>query len=213
MQAAQPTRTRHQLLQVQRPSMLDDDQLIERIRSGDETAFRQLIDKYIDRVQTLVASMLRNRFEVDDVVQDVFFKVYRKLDRFQGRSAFFTWLYRVAFNTATDHLKRKKRIAEASLDDMAGLDAVAGGASALKQLRNKELRVQMADAIASLPEKYRNILVLREYEGCTYDEIAKILQCSKGTVESRLFRARARLRARLVQYLSQDDTDRDSFTS
>lgn len=193
--------------------MLDDDQLIERIRSGDEAAFRQLIDKYIDRVHTLVASMLRNRFEVDDVVQDVFFKVYRKLDHFQGRSAFFTWLYRVAFNTATDHLKRKKRIAETSLDDIAGLDAVAGGASALKELHNKELRIQMADAIASLPEKYRNILVLREYEGCTYDEIAQILQCSKGTVESRLFRARARLRTRLVQYLSQDDTDRESFTS
>ncbi len=193
--------------------MSDDDELIERVRAGDETAFRELIDKHIDRVQTLVASMLRNRFEVDDVVQDVFFKVYRKLDRFQGRSAFFTWLYRVAFNTATDHLKRKKRVAETSLDDLAGLDAVAPCASAIRQLRNKELRVQMADAVASLPEKYRNILVLREYEGCTYDEIAQILQCSKGTVESRLFRARRRLRARLTQYLSQDDIQKDSSKS
>ena len=193
--------------------MQNDIDLIDRIRGGDETAFRELIDKHIDRVQTLVASMLRNRFEVDDVVQDVFFKVHRKLDRFQGRSAFFTWLYRVAFNTATDHLKKKQRQPETSLDDLAGLDAVDPSASALRQLHNKELRVQMADAIASLPEKYRNILVLREYEGCTYDEIAKILQCSKGTVESRLFRARGRLRARLATYLSQDESERNSPTS
>lgn len=200
-------------LVTETPIASDDNALIKRIKAGDEQAFRELMSKYLNRVHTLVASMLRNRFEVDDVVQDVFFKVHRKLDRFQGRSSFFTWLYRVAFNTATDHLKRKQRTPTASLDDMAGLDAIDVAPSASKNLSNKELRLQMADAIGSLPEKYRNILVLREYEGCTYDEIAEILQCSKGTVESRLFRARGRLRARLASYLAQSASDGDVLNS
>lgn len=178
-----------------------DDALIELARSDDGSAFEVLVQRYSSRIYALVGSMLRDRAEIEDVVQDVFFKVYRKLPGFEGKSSFYTWLYRVALNTAADHLKRKRNDRTQSVEDFAAVDVEAPGHAPETGIASDELRAHVAEAISSLPRKYRDILVLREYEDRTYDEISDILGCSKGTVESRLFRARARLKERLKAYL------------
>lgn len=180
---------------------VDDATLVERVRAGDDHAFRLLVERHAPRIKVLVAGMLRNASEIDDVVQDVFFKAYRKIDAFHGRSAFYTWLYRVAVNTANDHLKRKHHAPTASLGDLVGQPPVADDPDPDANLHRSDLRRQLRNALNELPEKYRTILVLREFEELTYDEIARVLGCSKGTVESRLFRARARLRDKLRIHL------------
>ena len=178
-----------------------DAALVERARQDDGAAFGVLVERYSSRIYALVGSMLRDRAEIEDVVQDVFFKVYRKLPGFEGKSSFYTWLYRVALNTAADHLKRKRNDRTKAIEDFAGLDVEAPGHTPGTDIAAGELRTQVAEAIATLPRKYRDILVLREYEERSYEEISSILGCSKGTVESRLFRARARLKERLKAFI------------
>ena len=185
--------------QAQGPS---DQELVSKVIRGDQEAFRHLVDRYSPRLFNLVGAIVRDRIEVEDVVQETFFKVYRKLSGFQGKSSFYTWLYRVAFNTATDHLKKKKNNRTHSIEEFEQIEPTAEMADPSQDLRRNELRRRLADSVAELPEKYRNILVLREYEDCSYDEIAEILGCSKGTVESRLFRARGRLRDKLKHHLT-----------
>lgn len=179
-----------------------DQELVEQVRAGDQAAFRGLVERYSSRIWTLVSGMVRDRSEVEDIVQDVFFKVYRKLPSFEGKSSFYTWLYRVAFNTATDHLKKKRLDRTHSVEDIPQLDAVDEGEDPTRGMDRSELRRRLAEAMSELPDKYRDILVLREYEECSYEDIAEILQCSKGTVESRLFRARARLREKMKRYMN-----------
>ena len=179
-----------------------DSDLIKSVQAGDDGAFATLVERYTGRVYALVGGMVRDRLAAEDIVQDVFFKVHRKLPTFEGKSRFYTWLYRVAYNTATDHLKKKRLDKSTSVEDFSYLDLESSGSGPDRNLANAELRRRMADAVAELPDKYRDILVLREYEECSYEEIAEILQCSKGTVESRLFRARARLKEKLKGYLS-----------
>lgn len=178
----------------------DDGDLIDRVRRHDDLAFAELVRRYSPRVHGLLAGMLRNSYDVEDAVQDVFFKVYRKLPEFEGKSSFFTWLYRVAVNTATDHLKRRRRTTK-GFDDMPGFEPVAESDTPTEDFNRTELRRRMAEAMADLPEIYRNILVLREYEECSYEEIAEILDVAIGTVESRLFRARARLKEKLKKFM------------
>lgn len=178
-----------------------DAALVGRAQSDDGAAFEVLVHRYSSRIYALVGSMLRDRAEIEDVVQDVFFKVYRKLPAFEGKSSFYTWLYRVALNTATDHLKRRRNDRARMVEDFAAVDVEAPVQAPEIGIDGDELRRHLADAISSLPRKYRDILVLREYEERTYEEISEILGCSKGTVESRLFRARARLKERLKAYL------------
>ena len=182
-------------------STSNDAELLRLVDAGNEEAFQILVDRYSGRIYTLVGGMLRDRAEIEDVVQDVFFKVYRKAGGFEGKSSFFTWLYRVALNTATDHLKKKRNEKARSVEDFAVLEVEADSSPPETGLSREELRQQLARAIGSLPAKYRDILVLREYEGCSYEEIAEVLSCSKGTVESRLFRARARLKDKLKPLL------------
>ena len=179
----------------------DDVTLVAKASEGDELAFATLVERYSDRIYTLVGGMLRDQTEVEDVVQEVFFKVYRKLESFQGKSSFYTWLYRVSLNTAADHLKRRRNDRSRNVEDFELIDQPQKGDTPGAGMDRRELRRQMAAAISDLPDKYRDILVLREYQECSYEEIASILQCSKGTVESRLFRARARLRDKLAKYL------------
>ncbi len=183
------------------PQTVDDRDLIERAQNGDETAFRQLLESYTPRIFTLVSGMISDRSEAEDVVQEVFFKVYRKMEGFAWKSAFYTWVYRIALNTATDRLKKRSNKKTASLEDLPGYDAPDDSATPGASLSSSELRRTLASAIAELPAKYRDILVLREYEDLSYDEIAEVLSCSKGTVESRLFRARARLKEKMIAYL------------
>ena len=147
--------------------------------------------------------LLRDADEAEDVTQEVFVKAFYRISSYKGDAAFFTWLYRVAVNTATDWRKKWKRRKGLSLEDSpTGPDGIRDEGPRPERLaEGRELGERLADAIARLPENYRAILVLREYEGLSYEEMGRVLGLPKGTVESRLFRARERLKSMLEPYL------------
>ena len=174
-----------------------DRELLLRSRDGDQDSFRQLVEMYTPRVYGLVRNLVRSQTEAEDVTQEVFFKVYRKLDTFREDSAFYTWLYRVAVNAATDWLKKRRQDRALQVGDFGALPLADGADSPDQGLHNKDLRAEVRMAMGHLPEKFRTILVLRELEGLQYEEISAVLRISKGTVESRLFRARAKLKIEL----------------
>lgn len=178
-----------------------DADLLERARRGEQEAFRRLVEIYTPKVYRLVASILGRGHEAEDATQDVFFKVHRKLDTFREESAFYTWLYRVAYNTASDHLKKRKRRKTRLVEDLDRLPVADPGDAPDARLDRDALRQEVRDALAALPEKFRMVLVLREMDGLTYEEIGKALKLQKGTVESRIFRARNRLKIELERRL------------
>lgn len=177
----------------------DDSALIAGILEGSDEAYRILVERYQDRVFRLLSRFTRDRMEAEDLAQEVFVKVFRKLHTFQQDSSFYTWLYRIATNTATDHLARRKRRRLHLVEDVTVLDgdetSERGGAA--EPLLEQEMREVTREVLMGLPEKYRTILVLREYEDLSYTAIAEVLGCSIGTVESRLFRARKRFKEAL----------------
>ena len=177
-----------------------DTDLIAAALGGSELAFRHLLERYQDRVFRLLARFTRDRAETEDLAQEVFVKVFRKLHTFQQDAAFYTWLYRITVNTATDHMSRRKRRRLHLVEDDAALDrdereSEHGGAA--QPLMDQEVRDVTRALLAKLPEKYRTILILREFEDLSYTDMAKVLGCSIGTVESRLFRARKRFKEAL----------------
>jgi len=174
----------------------DNDQLlVDRARLGDRHAFDLLVLKYQSRLLTLVTRLLPNQSDALDVLQDTFVKAYRSLNTFRGESAFYTWLYRIAVNTAKNHMaSRQKESRDLSMDDdqtdadqyavfqdLGSPDAEAGA---------EQLQGAILDAIERLPEDLRQALTLRELEGLSYEEIAQAMHCPIGTVRSRIFRAR-----------------------
>jgi RNA polymerase sigma-70 factor (ECF subfamily) len=183
---------------------LDDAELVVSARAGDQAAFAALVGRYEARIVRLVRGMVPES-DTEDVTQESFLKAFRKIGNFDGRSSFYTWLYRIAANTAMDWRKKERHRRHAPLPEgPEGEDAVpsleAGPETATSR---RELAARIDAAIASLPEKYREILLLREIEGLSYEEISKELGMSKGTVESRLFRARERLREVLSPWMQQ----------
>ena len=178
---------------------ITDPELIAAVLDGSESAFAQLVDRYRDRVFRLLGRYCRDRIECEDLAQDVFLKVFRKLDTFRGNSAFYTWLYRIAVNTATDHLakagSRRLRLCEDRLLDAGDRDHDPESPAA--PLLARELARVTRTLLEQLPEKYRTVLILREYEGLSYTAMSEVLRCRLGTVESRLFRARQRFKALL----------------
>lgn len=183
---------------------MDDAEAIRRVRAGDADAFGVLVDRYGARIRRLVLGFVRREQDAEDVVQDSFLKAFARLDRFDGRSSFYTWLYRIAANTAMDHNKKvRRRPAPLPLspwrEDEPGptADPPAPGPSPVQGAVRAELRERIDAALETLPDMYREVLVLRELEGLSYDDIARVLRVRRGTVESRLFRARERLRTRL----------------
>lgn len=181
---------------------MDDAELVASARAGDSSAFAALVGRYEARIVRLVRGMVRES-DVEDVTQEAFLKVFRKLGDFDGRSSFYTWIYRVAANTAMDWRKKEKHRRHAALPEgPEGEDAApATEAGPETSARRRELAQRIDDAVAALPDKYHEVLVLREIEGLSYEEIAARLSMSKGTVESRLFRARERLRERLANWM------------
>ena len=180
----------------------DDPTLIAAVLEGSSGAFATLVGRYQDRIFRLLARYVRDPVECEDLAQEVFLKVFRKLHTFQQDSAFFTWLYRIAVNTAADHLARGKRRKLQLVEEDSALDAgrpVSGGvpASPEQPLLDAELAAVTRRILDTLPEKFRTILILREFEDLSYTEMSKVLGCNLGTVESRLFRARQRFKAAL----------------
>jgi RNA polymerase sigma-70 factor, ECF subfamily len=180
-----------------------ESDLIERTRLGDQEAFAGLVDLYRDRIHRLVYGLLRDAGDAEDVTQEVFIKAFYRISSYKGDSAFYTWLYRVAVNAATDWRKKWWKRRGLSLSESpTGQNGIPDESARPERLAHgRELGKRLEESLARLPEKYRTILVLREYESLSYGEIARVLKLRKGTVESRLFRARERLKAMLEPYM------------
>lgn len=175
--------------------MLDED-LVARVQAGDKTAFDLLVLKYQHRIVQVVNRYIKDPSESQDVAQDAFIKAYRALPSFRGESAFFTWLYRIAINTAKNYLTlRAHRPAndDINMDDTEQIESVTRlteGDTPEGLLLTEELGAVIQAAMADLPEDWRTAISLRELDGLSYEEIAEVMQCPVGTVRSRIFRAR-----------------------
>lgn len=180
----------------------DDSALVARCVAGEERAFQTLVERHQRRVFTIAFGVLRNRDDAMDVVQDAFVKVYRHLPSFKGQSRFTTWLYRIVMNLCIDKKRRQTREAQVAYDDARAHDA--DGALARPSLASihidgpdraydrRELREQMERTLDTLSPSHREILVMREVEGLSYEDLSEALDIPKGTVMSRLFHARKR---------------------
>ncbi|MCC7198325.1 MAG: RNA polymerase sigma factor RpoE [Gammaproteobacteria bacterium] len=179
--------------------------LVRRVQKGDKSAFDALVLKYQHRVLKLVQRYVRDAQEAEDVTQEAFIKAYRALPGFRGDSAFYTWLYRIATNTAKNALvSSARRPVEYDLDlqdpeqyDVQG--RMKDTATPEAMLLTDEIRETVNGAIADLPEDLRTAIVLRELDGLSYEEIARTMDCPVGTVRSRIFRAREAIDSRLRQ--------------
>jgi RNA polymerase sigma-70 factor (ECF subfamily) len=187
-----------------------DQMLVERVQKGDKRAFDLLINKYQHRIVSLVARYVNDPADAMDVAQEAFIKAYRAIGRFRGDSAFYTWLYRIAINTAKNWLVARKRRPPAT--DIDAVDAEQYDIeSRLKEQgtpENEILREEISrvvfDTIAGLPEDLRTAIMLREMEGMRYEDIAVTMDCPIGTVRSRIFRAREAIDAKLKPLLDGD---------
>ncbi|MBQ0929664.1 RNA polymerase sigma factor RpoE [Ideonella sp. 4Y16] len=194
-----------------------DAALVDRVKRGDTRAFEMLVVKYQRRIERLIARMVRDTDLVEDIAQETFIRAYRALPQFRGESAFYTWLYRIAVNTAKKtllELKRDPIVTESALapvdeeetsgrqvepTDMATPDAL---------LASKEIAATVNAAIESLSEDLRQAITLREIEGLSYEEISEVMNCPIGTVRSRIFRAREAIAERLRPLLDTRDGER-----
>lgn len=187
-----------------------DQELVVRVQQGDKKAFDLLVLKYQLRLSKLVSRFLRNQSDVPDVVQESFIKAYRALPNFRGDSAFYTWIYRIAINTAKNHLVSQSRKSPANSIDVQ--DAEDYGASEwLKEYASperealaSELEATIQQAMAELPSDLREAITLRELEGLSYEDIAEVMDCPIGTVRSRIFRAREAIDSKLEPILDDN---------
>ncbi len=176
----------------------DESQLIDASLLGDSSAFGQLVRIHQDRLYNAVANFIGDRTEAEDVVQEAFVQAYLKLASFKQNAAFYTWLYRIAFNTAVSR-KRRKRV-ETSVDqtrEVTGNEPIDESGTPGDRMMREEQATQVHAALGLLSDEHRAILVLREMEELDYDAIAEILNLNIGTVRSRLHRARAQMREKL----------------
>jgi RNA polymerase sigma-70 factor, ECF subfamily len=189
-----------------------DLMLVERAKAGDQRAFELLVLKYQRRIERLIGRMVRDVDLVEDIAQETFIRAYRALGQFRGEAQFYTWLYRIAVNTA------KKALVDLKRDPLVSETALKGGAededetSAVENeltsaetpetvLAAKEIAATVNSAMEALPEELRQAVVLREIEGLSYEEIAEVMNCPIGTVRSRIFRAREAISAKVKPLL------------
>lgn len=174
----------------------DDQQLVKRVQAGDKRAFDLLVLKYQHRILGLVVRFVHDPHEAQDVTQEAFIKAYRALGNFRGDSAFYTWLYRIAINTAKNYLVSRNRRPPSSDVDSSDAEFYDGDhglkdmASPERLMLRDEIDETVQKSIKQLPEDLRRALTLREFDGLSYEDIATVMQCPVGTVRSRIFRAR-----------------------
>ncbi len=191
---------------------VDDLELVLAARTGDpaaaKDAFRTLFERYHRRAYALAFGVLRHQDDAMDVVQDAFIKAHKYLDKFEGNSSFYTWLYRIVMNLAIDHLRKHRRVKPVELDETRmeesaeeGLLPRILGGNPGRALQDKEIRARIDGALDELSENHRSVLVMRELEGLSYEEMAQAMSCSKGTIMSRLFHARRNMQRRLLDLI------------
>jgi RNA polymerase sigma-70 factor (ECF subfamily) len=184
-----------------------DQELVARVQRGDKKAFDLLVLKYQHKVANLVSRYVRNPSETLDVTQEAFIKAYRALPKFRGDSAFYTWLYRIAINTAKNHLMaqgRRPPVSDLDAETAEQMDIgvrLTENATPENNLLQDEIATTVRQAIDDLPDDLRTAITLRELEGLSYEEIARAMSCPVGTVRSRIFRARAAIDAKLSPLL------------
>lgn len=188
-------------------AVLTDQQLVAKVQKGDSRAFDLLVLKYQHKIFALIGRYVRDRDEVQDVAQEAFIKAYKALPSFRGESAFYTWLYRIAINTAKNYLVSRSRRppgSDVELEDAEYFETGGG----LREIENPEnalfgaeLKAVVDGAIGALPEDLRTAITLREFDGLSYEEIADIMACPVGTVRSRIFRAREAIDALVSQHM------------
>lgn len=202
----------------------DDHELVEACKGGDRRAFQILFKRYERKVYAVAYGFLRNQEDALDVTQEAFIKVHRYLPKFEGQSSFYTWLYRIVANLCIDHLRRAGRKKDVEFDDKLRHDGETDASSdrlpaaslgdPSKAVRNKEILDAVETSLGELSEKHRMVIVMRELQGLSYAEMATAMNCSKGTIMSRLFHARRNmqklLKTRLehVPTTTEDDPDR-----
>jgi RNA polymerase sigma-70 factor, ECF subfamily len=195
-----------------------DAPLIERVKLGDTRAFEMLVVKYQRRIERLIGRMVRDVDLVQDIAQESFIRAYRAIPQFRGESAFYTWLYRIAVNTAKKALMEIKRdplVSEAALasrdddDETSRVESeLSDGETPESVMASKQIGAAVNAAIEALSEDLRQAIVLREIEGLSYEEIAEVMNCPIGTVRSRIFRAREAIAQRLRPMLDARSGDR-----
>ena len=186
-----------------------DKMLVARVQRGDKQAFDALVLKYQARITNLVSRFVRNQSDAQDVTQEAFLKAYRALPKFRGDSAFYTWLYRIAVNTAKNYLAlqaRRSADAEQDFDEIEQIDgneALKDQATPEHMLLKDEIQSTVIAAIDGLPEDLKTAITLRELDGLSYEEIAEVMDCPIGTVRSRIFRAREAIDKQLTPLLEE----------
>ncbi|ODU96377.1 MAG: RNA polymerase sigma factor RpoE [Rubrivivax sp. SCN 70-15] len=195
-----------------------DALLVDRVKHGDVRAFEMLVVKYQRRIERLIGRMVRDVDLVQDIAQETFIRAYRALPQFRGESAFYTWLYRIAVNTAKKalvELKRDPLVSESSRvsaddgDETSRVEnELSDGETPEALLASKEIAAAVNSAIEALSDDLRQAITLREIEGLSYEEIAEMMNCPIGTVRSRIFRAREAIAARLRPLLDTRDGER-----
>ncbi len=184
---------------------MEEKDLVRASKEGDEEAFASLVKKYRVKVFNLAFSLTRDRDTADDLAQEVFIKAYFALPRFELRSEFGTWLYRIAINHVRDFLRKASRMRRLSIDDIkeSSIPQEDETMKREKEQTEEQRKKIVQRAIQVLPDKHQVILTLRDIQGLSYEEITQILRISPGTVDSRLHRARKLLRKKLAPFLSQ----------
>ncbi|MBC7974961.1 MAG: sigma-70 family RNA polymerase sigma factor [Myxococcales bacterium] len=193
---------------------VDDRDLVLAAQRGDREAFKTLFERYHRRAYALAFGVLRHPDDALDVVQDAFIKAHKYLDKFEGNSSFYTWLYRIVMNLAIDHLRKHRRIKPVELDetrienegDDPLLPRILGGNPG-RALLDKQIRARIDQALDQLSENHRAVLVMRELDGLSYEDMAKVMSCSKGTIMSRLFHARRNMQKRLLDLMDHPSAE------
>ena len=184
----------------------DDRALIDRFKGGDQSAFEHLVLKYQNKIYSLCRYMLGNTHDAEDAAQDTFVKAYRNLNNFRPEASFYTWLYRIAVNTCLDYKKRpffQSLFRKSDEDEDYILEPVSDEPSPEKLYESKQLDLALRKSLGKLSLKLRTVIILKEIEGLSYEEIAEVIDVSVGTVKSRISRAREELKVLMKSFREQ----------